>query len=195
MHRELFPRTTGDTFDPITPAVVAADMTIGFTLQLDRAARMVAQHAVDPRLPGLDDVIDRLTSATFDAATASPYEAAVRRAEERVLVDRLMWLATASPNNEVRAIASMKLSKLASRLKTPVAKGDADVAQRTLLAADIKRFIERPLDVTHPIPHAAPDAPPGAPIGDPGEDWLAPPPWYSRSSPPFSWDFWAEPPY
>src|SRR5262249_57028125 len=45
MHRELFPRTTGDGFDPITPATVAADVTIGFTLQLDRAARMVAQHA------------------------------------------------------------------------------------------------------------------------------------------------------
>src|SRR5262249_47815437 len=51
MHRELFARTTGDTFDPIAPATVASDVTIGFTLQLDRAARMVAQHAVDPALP------------------------------------------------------------------------------------------------------------------------------------------------
>ena len=48
MHRELFPRTTGDTFDPLSPATIAADVTIGFVLQLDRAARMVAQHAVDP---------------------------------------------------------------------------------------------------------------------------------------------------
>ena len=52
MHRELFPRTTGDTFDPLSPATVAADVTIGFTLQLDRASRMVAQHAVDPRHAG-----------------------------------------------------------------------------------------------------------------------------------------------
>ena len=52
MHRELFPRTTGDTFDPLSPATVAADVTIGFTLQLDRAARMVAQHAVDPQTAG-----------------------------------------------------------------------------------------------------------------------------------------------
>ena len=115
MHRELFPRTTGDTFDPLSPATVAADVTIGFVLQLDRAARMVAQHAVNPAAPGLEDVIDRLTAATFDAPTATPYEAAVRRAEERVLVDRVMWLATASPNGQVRAIASLKLSKLAAR--------------------------------------------------------------------------------
>src|SRR5580765_8619676 len=117
LHRELFPRTTGDTFDPLSPATIAADVTIGFTLELDRAARMVAQHAVNPASPGLEDVIDRLTAATFDAPTASPYEAAVRRAEERVLVDRVMWLAAASPNGQVRAIASMKLSKLAARLK------------------------------------------------------------------------------
>ena len=72
-------------------------MTIGFVLELDRAARMVAQHAVDPSLPGLEEVIDRLTKATFDAPVASPYEAEVRRAEERVLVDRVMWLATGAP--------------------------------------------------------------------------------------------------
>src|SRR5439155_21217790 len=67
LHRELFPRSSGDTFDPLAPATVAADVTIGFVLQLDRAARMVAQHAVNPALPGLEDVIDRLTAATFDA--------------------------------------------------------------------------------------------------------------------------------
>jgi hypothetical protein len=154
---------------------VAADVTIGFVLQLDRAARMVAQHAVNPALPGLDDVIDRLTAATFDQQTSIGYEAAVRRAEERVLVDRVMWLAMASTNSEVRAIASMKLSKLAARLRTPGAKSDADTAQRTLIAADIKRFLERPAEVSRIIP--PPDAPPGAPIGDMPLDWLAPPPW------------------
>jgi uncharacterized protein DUF4953/uncharacterized protein DUF5117 len=194
MHRELFPRTTGDTFDPLSPATVAADVTIGFLLQIDRAARMVAQHAVNPALPGLEDVIDRLVAATFDAATTTGYEAAVRRAEERVLVDRVMWLAAASPNSQVRAIASLKLSKLAARLKASVAKTEADTAQRTLIAADIKRFIERPLDPAHVIPLPAPDAPPGAPIGDPGEDWLARPPLYGGSTPAFSWEYWMERP-
>src|SRR5262245_30087079 len=193
-HPELFPRTSGGTFDPITPAVVASDVTIGFVLQLDRAARMVAQHAVNPAMPGLEDVIDRLTTATFDAPTANPYEAAVRRAEERVLVDRVMWLAVASPSTEVRAIASMKLSKLAARLRAPApAKTEVDAASRTLLAADIKRFLERPLDPLRPIPHAAPDAPPGAPIGEPENDWLASPPWYPRSA-AFGWDGWELPP-
>ena len=191
MHRELFPRTTGDTFDPLSPATVAADVTIGFLLQLDRASRMVAQHAVNPAMPGLEDVIDRLTAATFDAPTASPYEAAVRRAEERVLVDRLMWLASSSPNGQVRAIASLKLSRLATRMKAAVSKTEADTAQRMLLAADIKRFIERPIDLTRPFPHTAPDAPPGAPIGDPGQDWLARPPDWGGSR-TWNWDYWEE---
>ena len=174
-HRELFPRTTGDGFDPLSPATIASDVTIGFVLQLDRAARMVAQHAVDPSLPGLEEVIDRLTKATFDAVVATPYEAEVRRAEERVLVDRVMWLATGAPNGQVRAIASFKLQKLAARLlKGEAGTSEADLAQHGLLAADIRRFLERPGEMMRVMPAA--DAPPGAPIGDAGMDWLQLPP-------------------
>ncbi len=174
-HRELFPRTTGDGFDPLSPATVASDVTIGFTLELDRSARMVAQHALDPALPGLDEVIDRFTRAIFDAPVANAYEAEVRRAEERVLVDRVMWLATGAPNGQVRAIASLKLSKLAARLHSEVNASEPEQAQRMLLAADIKRFLDRPAEPARPMP--APDAPPGAPIGDYPQDWLAPAPW------------------
>ena len=174
-HRELFPRTTGDGFDPLSPATIASDVTIGFVLQLDRAARVVAQHAVDPALPGLEEVIDRLTKATFDAPVANPYEAEVRRAEERVLVDRVMWLATGAPNGQVRAVASFRLQKLAARLRADAGATEAEQAQHALLAADIKRFLERPAEVMRVIPAA--DAPPGAPIGgDTGMDWLSPVP-------------------
>jgi hypothetical protein len=174
-HRELFPRTTGDGFDPVSPATIAADVTIGFTLQLDRAARLVSQHAVEPTLPGLEEVVDRLTKAVFDAPVASPYEAEVRRAEERVLVDRMTWLATGASNAQVRAIASLKLGKLAARLRTEAGQNEGEQAQRSLLAADIKRFLDRPAETMRMMP--APDAPPGAPIGEPVMDWLAPVPW------------------
>jgi hypothetical protein len=182
MHRELFPRTTGEGFDPVNPAAIAADVTIGFVLQLDRAARMVAQNAVDQSLPGLGEVIDRLVRATFDQPTSGSYEQEVRRAEERVLIDRVMWLAAASPNPQVRAIASLKLERLAARVRPtgPAATGsqaESDRAHRTLMAADIKRFLERPMNdamsarIMPPTP-----APPGAPIGDFGQNWLARPP-------------------
>ena len=155
--------------------MIAADVTIGFILQSDRAARMVAQHAVDPALPGLGEVIDALTTATFGAATASPYEAEIRRAEERVLVERLAWLAASSPNSQVRAITSLKLQHLAARLRKNGTGSEADLAHHTLLAADIQRFIERPAAQGVTAMPASP-APPGAPIGDLSPSWLARPP-------------------
>jgi hypothetical protein len=171
----LFPRTTGDAFDPLSPATIAADVTIGFTLQLERAARMVAQHAIESALPGLEDVIDRLFKATFDAPATSPYEAEIRRATERVLVDRVMWLATGSPNAQVRAVAAYKLDRLAARLSRPALPGESEQAHRWQLIADIKRFLDRPAETMHVMP--APSAPPGAPIGEAPLDWLAPAPW------------------
>jgi hypothetical protein len=177
MHRELFPRTTGEAFDPINPAAIAADVTIGFILQQDRAARMVAQYAVDQSLPGLGEVIDKLVRATFDQTTSGTYEAEVRRAEERVLIDRVMWLASASPNAQVRAIASLKLQDLA-RVRTAASTDASERAHRTLLAADIKRFLERPVVEAQAwrwMP--ASPAPPGAPIGDDIQEWLARPPY------------------
>jgi hypothetical protein len=178
MHRELFPRTTGEGFDPVNPASIASEVTIGFILQPDRAARMVAQNAVDQALPGLGEVIDRLIKATFDQPTSGTYEAEVRRATERVLVDRVMWLAQSAPNAQVRAIASLKLDRIRARSTTAGAAtmAESERAHRTLLAADIKRFLERPVmdamggKIVPPSP-----APPGAPIGDMGQDWLARP--------------------
>jgi hypothetical protein len=180
VHRELFPRTTGEGFDPVNPASIAADVTIGFILQADRAARMVAQNAVDQSLPGLGEVIDRLIRATFDQPTSGTYEAEVRRATERVLVDRVMWLAQSAPNPQVRAIASMKLDRIRARSATSGAAatsmGESERAHRSLLASDIKRFLDRPVvdamggKIVPPSP-----APPGAPIGDMGQNWLARP--------------------
>jgi hypothetical protein len=69
----------------------------------------------------------------------------------------------------------MKLQNLAARLRAPAeGKSAADRAQHTLLAADIKRFLERPSGDPSKIMPAA-SAPPGAPIGDMPQDWLARP--------------------
>jgi uncharacterized protein DUF4953 len=179
-HRELFARYTGDGFDPISPAAIAADVTIGFVLEPDRAARMVAQHAVEPALPDLTEVIDRLSKATFGADAANPYEQEIRRATSRALVERLMWLAGGAPMPQVRAIASSALDRL--RANGLPADAGADGAAQRLIAADIKRFLERPMEpIKTPV---TPDAAPGAPIGgDTGMDWLAPVNWCA-------WDGW-----
>jgi len=164
--RELFPRTTGGIFDPVSPAIVASDMTIGFVLDPSRAARLVAQKAVSPTLPGLEDVIGRLSAATFGARTATAYEAEVARATQRVLVSHLMRLAASAPLPESRAIASYELKMIQTRM-SGAATGltIAETAHRRMLASDIERFFTGPGNATDRI-ISIPGLPPGAPIGD-----------------------------
>jgi len=170
MHRELFPRYTGDVFDAVTPAAVAALHTVSAILQEERAARLVEQRALDPSLPGLETVVDALLG-TFDAQPGSPYEAEINRAVERVITDQLMRLAGAAEMPQVRAISTLRLERLRERLDGMTAQAsDGDVAHYTLLSADIERFVDRDAE-----PAGAPDAPvapPGAPIGEPAMEWL-----------------------
>ena len=177
--RELFPRYTGQMFDAITPAVTAADLTLGVLLNEARAARLVEQHALDSSMPGLHGVLDRILAATFAAAPADPYEAEVQRAVQRVVVERVMNLASGADMSQVRAIASATLRVPAAAL---TATGSSPAAAHaSLLASDIKRFLERPAPPATATP--IPPAPPGAPIGDPGMDWLR------MTEPACSWEF------
>ncbi len=177
--REQFPRYTGQMFDTITPAVVAANLTVGYILDDARAARLVQQHALDPALPGLGDVIDQLTTSTF-AAAADPYEEEIARAVQRVVVEHLMTLANGADMPQVRAIATQKLQQRQQRLTRAPATNVDSSAHASLLAADIKRFLERPFAPATRT--ELPTPPPGAPIGDPGMDWLG------TLAPLCSWD-------
>jgi hypothetical protein len=177
--RELFPRYTGLMFDALTPAVTAADQVVSLLLAPDRAARLVEQKALDPTLPGLDDVIDALFNASFGATIRSPYEAEVKRVVERIVVDELMDLAGSSPMSQVRAIATFKLQRrgidlgrVASAVAASGNGGDEnEIAQANLIVADINRFLTRPANpVATRFPAAT--APPGAPIGEPAMEWF-----------------------
>jgi hypothetical protein len=170
--RELFPRTMGGAFDPITPAALAADMTVGFLLSNDRSGRMVAQKAIDPTLPGLEDVIGRVIAATFDAATANAYEAEVARIIQRVVVSHLMRLANGAIIPQVRAIASLELKTIQARMSAAAATATVgETAHRQMLASDITRFFTGPGDPASRIIQV-PGLPPGAPIGDSPLEYL-----------------------
>jgi len=171
MTRELFPRYTGMTFDVISPAVVAATHTLSNIFEPERAARIVEQHAIDPSLPGLGEVIDQVGAALVGAAPASPYEAEIARAVERVAAEQLMALVASADMPQVRAMAFLKLTE-ARRALSSDGRGSLDKtleAHRALLARDITRFLDNPEAFKRP---AAIVIPPGAPIGEPGMDWL-----------------------
>jgi hypothetical protein len=112
-------------------------------------------------------VIGRLVDGTWGApVSASPRDAALRRAAQRAVLDRLIALAAdrqAVP--QARASAELHLARLAERLR---ARRTGDVAQRAhdeLAAREVRRFLERPApptEPTQPLP-----LPPGTPIGSP----------------------------
>ena len=164
MHRELFPRNTGSAFDAITPAVVASGLVIGNLLEPARAARLVEQHALDPSLPGLAEVIDALVAATFRARTANAYEGEIARAAQYVMIEHLMALAERASMPQVRAIATQKLRQRAT------AVSNLTTAMGPFIAGEIARFLDRPLPPAERP--TGPEAPPGAPIGEPALDWL-----------------------
>ena len=175
LHRELFPRHTGSTFDAITPATLAADLVVSNLLEPARSARLISQRAIDPSLPSLADVIDRLFRAARAEQATTAYEGEISRAVQHVIVQRLITLADRAPMPQVRAIAALKLrQRMNAWSAQPVPAADAraisQIAMKGYLADEIKRFLERP---SSPAPRPViPDAPPGAPIGEPPMEWF-----------------------
>ena len=96
--RELFPKMTGGMFDAFAPAIVAASHTVFHLLNPARAARIVQQHAIDPTLPGLDQILKRLVDETRNFAVSDPYQREIKRAVERVVIDGLIQLRRQCPD-------------------------------------------------------------------------------------------------
>ncbi|HEX2077281.1 MAG TPA: zinc-dependent metalloprotease [Longimicrobium sp.] len=164
-HREMFGRYTGMTFDAVSPAVSAADLTVGLILNPERAARLIEQSAIDRSLPGLEWTLDRLMAATFAREHDDPYLAEIDRGIEYAIVRRLMQLAAEAPMPQVRALAQEELTQLRDHF---TGRGSStrgpESAHRALLAGEITRFLERPYAPDQRAP--LPDLPPGQPIGD-----------------------------
>ncbi|MDH3734984.1 MAG: zinc-dependent metalloprotease [Gemmatimonadota bacterium] len=168
--RELFPRYTGSSFDAITPAVVSADHTVSQILQPSRAARLVEQNALDPNLPGLDDVLEAVWAVARPDSYDSPYQAELRRAVTRVIADRVMALGAGAAMPQVRAIATQSLVDMSATLEAMTELEGPQRAFTTALALDVGRYLDRPAP-SYESPNA-PGAPPGAPIGQAPRDWL-----------------------
>ncbi len=150
--RETFPADTGLTFDPLAGAEAAADLTVGLILNPQRAARLIQYHAENAANPGLDEVIQTLTTATWHAKPRTGLEAEVAKTVNYVVLTRLIGLAvdaTAPP--QVRGIAISAVTRLKGSTTDPFA---LDL---------IARFERNPKDLV--LPKLA-EPPPGQPIGE-----------------------------
>ena len=171
LHRELFPRRTGPVFDALTPALVAADLTVSQILNAERAARLVEQALLDETLPDLEEVLKALIDAAFAEPAGTPYEREIQRAVQRVVAERLMGLAERAPMAAVRAHARVALDRHVEGYSLPQPY-EEQYPQHRLLQEDVERFLARPGGPLSTPPVPVPAAPPGSPIGAPALDWL-----------------------
>ena len=167
-HREFFGTHTGPCFDALGVAATAADLSLGVLLPPERLARVVDFHRRDASQPGVDEVLDAITTRVFAGAAAAPRLREIRRTVQALTVRRLLAAASQPAQiTAVRAALEATLRRLAVDLAHDARTGEpADQELRATLAGDIQRWFARPAPAGPPAALGAPpELPPGPPIG------------------------------
>ncbi len=168
--RETFKRYTGMTFDPLSPAEAATNMILDFILYPERAARLVAQHALHADMPSLEEVIDRMISATWKSKRESGYASELQRTVNTQVLLQLIGLSlNKNTATQVRAIAALKLDELKQWISTAAAPDASWKAHDRFALAQMKTLEEKPGELQSLTPLPVPD---GAPIGSTEEEWI-----------------------
>jgi hypothetical protein len=168
--RELFPRKTGSTFDPLAAAETAAGISVALILNPARASRLVEYHARNSANPGLEEIIDRLLDATWRSPgrdALSSYHAEVQRVVDKVALTCLLELAAGEEaSTQAGAIAVLKIDELKAWILKCLSTGQAmDAGVRAHWSYGIRLIQEFERDPKAFKPPAILGPPPGAPIG------------------------------
>jgi len=159
--RETFSLRTGMTFDPLAAAETSAGMTVSLILHPERAARLVENHAREPKQPGLEEVINTLLSATWKSPQTSGTRGEIQKTVENAVLYHLMALAAnqqAQPQS--RAIAFRELKKLKSWVGAQASKDESQRAHETFAIWQIERFEKDPKQIELSAPVQPPAGPP-----------------------------------
>lgn len=162
-HRELLKGKTDLTFDPLSAAETASDLTFSLILHSARANRLFEHHSRDARLPSLESVIDKLISATFKSPTRGGYEGAIQMSINYSLFTNLSKLAlNKDASAPTKAIATLKLDQLKIWLQSRATTDEEWKAYYAYLVQQINKFQDDPDEFK--LENLLP-APPGQPIG------------------------------
>ena len=167
--REHFKIRTSPAFDALAPAEAAAQHTLQFLFNPERAARLVEFHARNGENPGLQEVLDAILTATWKGPYGDGYAAQIANVVDDVALYDLMALAASDhASDEVRAIASQELHDLYAWLNAPTGgRQIADQAHVLFALRQIEQFEKDPKKIDLTAPAEPPDGPP---IGT-DEDW------------------------
>src|SRR6202035_1669117 len=120
--REHFKIRTYPAFDALAPAEEAAQHTLQFLFNPERAERLVEFHARDKANPGLEEVFDAVLAATWKAPHGSGYAEQISNVVDNVVLYDLMALAANEhASDEVRAVAALKVHSVNDWLNLPLA--------------------------------------------------------------------------
>ncbi|MCU1240132.1 MAG: hypothetical protein JWO71_858 [Candidatus Acidoferrum typicum] len=168
--REDFKIRTYPAFDALAPAEAAAQHTLQFLFNPERAERLVEFHARDKANLSLEEVFDAVLAATWKAPHGSGHGEQINNVvDDVVLYDLMALAANDKASDEVRAIASLKVHELKEWLSgAPVI---ADKAHVFFSSTKIEQFEKDPkrLDLTPPA--EPPDGPPIGAMGGADDDW------------------------
>ncbi len=167
---EVFRGYTGPTFDPIAAAEAAADNTLSYLLDGERAARLIEYQARDDRQPGLLAVLDSLLARTWKAPLPAGYRGELQMLVDNLALKRLLALA-ADPRHadNVRAEGLVAVDELRRWMEGQV--GGATGKWKGALLLGLEQIGEFGKDAGKFVIEPSAEMPPGAPIGMPGMDW------------------------
>lgn len=157
--RESINGKTGVSFDPLSAAESAADMTLGFLLHPERASRLIQQKAMDEDNLSLQYVLDEVVKHTIERKHIDRYISTVQQnINFRVLFHIMNLAASTAVHPQVNAIANQKLRSLAMNIGSDLVNDPikAEIAKR------IAAFYEHP-EQFEVIPALV--LPDGSPIG------------------------------
>ena len=161
--RESFNPRTGVTFDGVSLAETAANLTCRMIFHPARATRLIEYNARKKEQPGLEKVLDRILDETIKKPAPSSLAGEVKRNIDFVVLDHLLSLAINSNSSPgVQSIAMAVVENLAEELKRIRNKNRRDKIHTNMLQKQIKSFLKEPDNY---IPIEVPTVPPGSPIG------------------------------
>jgi uncharacterized protein DUF4953/uncharacterized protein DUF5117 len=167
--REHFKIRTSPAFDALAPAEAAAQHTLQFLFNPERAARLVEFHARNSESPGLQEVLEAIVGATWKTPHEEGYLGQIANAVDMVVLYNLMALsANEQASDEVRAVARLELRELNRWVSAPLPT-IKDQAHTAFAALQIEQFEKDPKQISVAPPAEPPDGPP---IGN-DDDWDA----------------------
>jgi hypothetical protein len=157
--RETFQSRTGVVFDQLAAMETAANLSLGFLFNADRANRLVMHKMESLKEPGFEVVLDQIISRVF-ASSGNGSKKTIHHIVQSEMLDQLMTLANHDrAYDDVKAICVDRLLKLKKTTKGKEFKDDPFYAY---VSRRIDLFMDDPSEFKSPKEIKAPD---GSPIG------------------------------